>query len=192
MIATLSGQISATGDGWLVLQVSGIGFRVYCPASLLDGGMHVGQSVALHTHLHVSDTAFTLYGFGSVEQRELFTTLLGVRGIGPRTAIAILDTYSPEVLRGIVTQGDAAALANTPGIGRKTAERILIDLKDKLGPPSSAWVVPDLGEGDVEVINALTALGYSIAEAREAVAAIPESTTELDHRILAALRALGS
>jgi len=191
MIATLSGQVSAGGDGWLVLQVGGVGFRVHCPSSLLSD-LPVGQSGTLHTHLHVTDTALTLYGFASVEQRELFTTLIGVRGVGPRTAIAILDTYSPEVLRSIVAQGDAAALANTRGIGRKTAERMLIDLKGKLGPATSAWTAPDLGEGDVEVINALTALGYSIAEARQAVATIPESSTELDDRILAALRALGS
>jgi len=191
MIATLSGQVSAGGDGWLVLQVGGVGFRVHCPSSLLSD-LPVGQSGTLHTHLHVTDTALTLYGFASLEQRELFTTLIGVRGVGPRTAIAILDTYSPEVLRGIVAQGDAAALANTRGIGRKTAERMLIDLKDKLGPSTGAWSAPDLGEGDVEVINALTALGYSISEARLAVATIPESTTELDDRILAALRALGS
>jgi len=191
MIATLSGKVSASGDGWLVLQVGGVGFRVNCPSALLSD-LPVGQRGTLHTHLHVTDTALTLYGFQSVEQRELFTTLIGVRGVGPRTAIAILDTYSPEVLRGIVAQGDAAALANARGIGRKTAERMLIDLKDKLGPATRAWSAPDLGEGDVQVINALTALGYSIAEARQAVATIPESTTQLDDRILAALRALGS
>lgn len=192
MIASLCGKVRAIGKEWLVIEVGGVGYRVHCPSVLLSEQASIGQTLTLHTHLHVRDTVLALYGFSSVEEQELFTTLLGISRIGPRTALAILETFSPEVLRGIVAQGNAGALASTPGIGRKTAERILIDLKDKLGAPALGWVVPGLGEGDVEVINALTALGYSIAEARDAVSGIPKDVEELDERILAALRFLGS
>lgn len=190
MIASLNGQVRAIDKDWLVLQTAGVGFRVFCPATLLSEH-RVGQTITLHTHLHVRENGFALYGLATAEELELFEILLGVSRIGPRIAMAILDTYSPEVLRGIVAQGNAAALANTPGIGRKTAERLLLDLKDKLGTSSAGWVTVDLADGDIEVINALTALGYSVAEARDALTAIPEGVTALDERILAALRALG-
>jgi Holliday junction DNA helicase RuvA len=190
VIASLNGQVRAIDKDWLVLQTAGVGFRVFCPATLLSEH-RVGQTITLHTHLHVRENGLALYGLATAEELELFEILLGVSRIGPRIAMAILDTYSPEVLRGIVAQGNAAALANTPGIGRKTAERLLLDLKDKLGTSSAGWVTVDLADGDIEVINALTALGYSVAEARDALTAIPEGVTALDERILAALRALG-
>ena len=189
MIASLSGQVKAIREDALVIEVGGVGFLVNVVADVLDSVTRVGQSVELFTHMYVREDRIALYGFLSVEERELFTTLLGVSGIGPSTALAVLSTFSPEVLRGAIAQGDASTLTHIPGIGPKTAQRLLLDLRDKV-TVSEAWA-PGMGEADAEVIDALTALGYSVSEARSAVSGVPEDIEELDERILAALRYLG-
>lgn len=190
MIASLRGQLQAVRSDALVIDVGGIGYLVYVPRSILDQPGHIGQIIELHTHLVVRETEIALYGFRAPEELELFSVLIGVSGIGPRTALAALSVFSPETLRGIVTQGDAAALTRIPGVGRKTAQRLVLDLRDRLGE-AAAWP-PTATPADADVINALTALGYSVAEAQTAVGNLPAEAAELDERILAALRYLGS
>jgi Holliday junction DNA helicase RuvA len=191
MIASVQGRIQALRAQALIVQVGGVGLLVRVPDSVLDGAQ-VGHIVELYTHLYVRESELALYGFGTEEEHDIFTTLLGVSGIGPRTALAVLSTFSPEVLRSAITQGDVGMLTRIPGIGRKTAERMMLDLKDKVGAPSGvAWSMAAMREGDAEVINALTSLGYSLGEARDALAAVPVETKALDERILAALRSLG-
>jgi len=190
VIASLRGQLQAVRKDCLVIDVGGVGYQVFVPRSLLDQPGHIGQTIELHTHLAVRDTELALYGFCTLEELELFNVLLGVSGIGPRTALSALSVFSPETLRGIVAQGDAGALTRIPGVGRKTAQRLVLDLRDRLGE-AAAWI-PAGTRTDADVINALTALGYSVAEAQAAVNNLPADTSELDERILAALRYLGS
>ncbi len=189
MIASLSGQVKAIREDALVVEVGGVGFLVHVVSDVLESVTRVGQDVELFTHMYVREDRIALYGFLSAEERELFSTLLGVSGVGPSTALAVLSTFSPEVLRGAIAQGDASTLTHIPGIGPKTAQRLLLDLQDRV-TVSEAWA-PGMEEGDTEVIDALTALGYSVSEARSALSGIPEEVEELDERILAALRYLG-
>lgn len=197
MIASLRGVLRATSSEGVVIDVGGVGFRAQIPESLRQQLPRIGQTVELHTHMAVRQNDITLYGFGTAEELELFRVLLGVSGIGPRTALATLSAFSPEALRSIIASGDAAALARTPGIGRKTAQRLLLDLRDRLGG-YEAMTTAAVGGGaalsgpDAEVMAALTALGYSQAEAQAAIAEIPDDVAELDARILTALRLLSS
>ena len=191
MIASLSGQIKAIREDSLIIDVGGVGFRVYVTSSLLSEVGHVGSPIALETYMHVREAGISLYGFRSAQAQDLFVMLLGVSGVGPRTALAVLSTFSPETLRSAIVQGEIAALTRIPGIGSKTAQRLILDLKDKVGVPAEAGVSFGIPEADADVINALTALGYSLSEARSALDAVPENAVELDERILAALRSLG-
>ncbi|NLT74039.1 MAG: Holliday junction branch migration protein RuvA [Chloroflexi bacterium] len=192
MIATLHGTVQSIGEGALVVALGGLGLRVHVPETVRSSA-HLGRAVDLFTHLHVRENELTLYGFGSQSEREIFLLLLGVSGVGPRTALAVLSTFSPETLTSALSKGDIGILTRIPGIGRKTAERMVLDLRDRLGGSGvAAWGGVPLQEGDSDVINALTALGYSVAEAREAASSVPEEVTALDERILAALRSLGS
>lgn len=191
MIASLQGRVKAITPDALIVEVGGVGYRVRVGRALLDGAVHSGQMIELFTHMYVRENEIALYGFPSPQEQELFTTLLGVSGIGPRTALAILETFSPEVLRGIVTQGDANVLTRIPGIGRKTAQRLMLDLKDKIGISGEVVLTLGMSERDADVVNALTALGYSLSEAQMALSGIPEDVEALDERILAALQFLG-
>ncbi len=190
MIARLSGTLERVEADAIVIDVGGVGFLLRVSESVRSQLPKIGQMVALHTRMIVRDNDISLYGFSSVEELDLFGVLLGVSGVGPRTALATLSVFSPEALRSVIASGNAAALARTPGIGRKTAERLLVDLRDKIGAyaPEPSGGISDV---DNEVIGALVSLGYSLAEARSAISSISDEVTELDARILAALRALG-
>ena len=191
MIATLHGTVQVVQEGALVVALGGLGLRVQVPRSVLEQA-HVGRNIDLYTHLHVRESDIALYGFGSQAELDIFLLLLGVNGVGPRTALAVLSTFSPETLSGAVSRGDVVALTHIPGIGRKTAERMVLDLRDRIGSADSAsWGMPAMQQGDMDVINALTALGYSVSEARDALAAVPDGVDALDERILCALRSLG-
>jgi len=192
MIASLCGQVQAIKDGAIILDVGGVGYLVHVTGSLLSDLTQVGKALTLYTHMVVRENAIALYGFPTTEECDLFSMLLDVNSIGPRTALALLSGFSPEVLRGVIGRGEVAALTRIPGIGRKTAERLVLDLKDKIGVGVEVLERPNLNQNDVDVVNALTALGYSLAEAQRALAQIPDDTHALDERILAALRSLGS
>jgi len=190
VIASILGEIQAIRKDSLVIQVGGVGFCVYVPNSLLNGSLHVGQTVELYTHMCVRENDISLYGFRTPEEEQIFGTLLGISGIGPRLALSILSALPPESLRTAIAQGDVSLLTRIPGIGPKTAQRLLFNLREKIGDLSEPQLPPS--QEDTEVLNALTALGYSISEAQRALAAIPQDVQGLDERILAALRFLGS
>ena len=192
MIASVSGRVKAIRKQTIVVDVGGIGLQVAVVNALLEGQTAVGQPIDLYTHMHVREAEISLYGFLTMAELDLFTALLRVSGVGPRTALAVLSTFSPETLRSAIAQGNLTALTRIPGIGAKTAQRLVLDLKDKIGLTASAVAFAPLHEGDADVINALTALGYSLAEAQTALRAIPPDVESLDQRILAALRSLGS
>ena len=188
MIASLHGRITARGDDYVIVEVGGVGFRVLMPQSQRDRIGGVGQDVRLFTHLHVRDSEMALYGFGTADELSLFELLLGVSGIGPRVALKIVAIASVETLREAISRGDAGMLTRIPGVGRKTAERLMVDLKDKLGVSLQFVSYPPLTDADAEVISALTSLGYSVAEAQAALHTLPQEELPLEERIRLALQ----
>ena len=172
MIAGLHGTLeSRTPDG-AVIKVGGVSFQVSMPASTLRTLGAIGEEVHLYTHLRVREDMVALYGFASIEERELFQILIGVSGVGPRVALSLLSAMSPNELSLAIATGNVDLLAQVPGVGKKMASRLALELKGKL---EQVWVGAAMPEGNAEVIAALTGLGYSLSEAASAVAALPDS-----------------
>ena len=126
MIASLRGQLELIRDDSVIVEVGGVGYLVHVTTTFLNEVGRVGQLVELYTHTHVRENELALYGFRALEELDLFKMLIAVSGIGPRTALAILSSFSPETLRSAIAQGDALALTRVPGIGRKTAQRLVL------------------------------------------------------------------
>ncbi len=191
MIASLEGTITAIGTDYLVVAVGGVGFWVHVPQNLPPRVGTVGEPVRLYTHLHVRENDLALYGFATSQECQLFQTLLGVSGIGPRLALSVLSTFTPESLRTAVSQERADLLAQVPGVGLKTARRLVFHLKDKMAPGAPKAFAP-LSDQDAEVIAALTALGYSVVEAQTALQSLPpDPEMSLEERIRLALAYFG-
>lgn len=187
MIASLKGNLQALGGDWAIVDVNGIGFKVYMPTSTLSEIGPQGSRVELHTHLHLREDHVTLYGFATPEELGLFQTLISVSRLGPRLALAMLSAMSAQKLAMTIATGGAALLAEIPGVGKKTAERIILELKEKLG---AGWAAPspELTQENADVLAALTALGYSVREAAPAIAAVPpDPTLTLEEKIKLAL-----
>jgi Holliday junction DNA helicase RuvA len=181
------GIVQQISTGEMVLEVGGVGLRLLVPRSVIESGAMVGKAVFLHTYLVVREESLTLFGFASPEQRELFELLLQVSGIGPKLALAVLSNVSPDALRAAVVGGQPEALDRVPGVGRKTAERIVFHLKDKF--TASEVGVPALLPADTDVLAALTSLGYSLVEAQAAVQSLPpDATDQVEGRVRLALR----
>ncbi len=190
MISRLRGRIEAVAEDHMIVDIGPMGLMVYTPADQL-AGYQVGQPVALFTHLHIREQEFTLFGFATEEDLELFQVLLGVSGVGPKLALSILSTLPPDTIRMAVANDEPVLLTRVPGIGPKSAKKILFHLKDKMGVPEYEGVgVAAITDEDAEVIEALTALGYSIVEAQRAVQAIPKDVTGVEDRLRAALAQL--
>jgi len=171
----------------IVVEVGGVGFKVFVPASVLDDA-DVGHTLFLHTHLIVREEALTLFGFSNEEQRALFEMLLTVQGVGPKLALAVLSALSVDVLRRAVVNEQAEVFNRVRGVGKKTAEKIVFALKDKLGVDFSLAGVTQPSDLDTEVLTALTALGYSVVEAQAAVQSISKSEGQtVEDRIRLAL-----
>src|SRR5918997_3615417 len=189
MIASLAGTVVAIEPGVAVLEVGGLGLRVLVPASTATRLPPVGERTKLLTHLLVREDARTLYGFASAAELELFERLLGVRGLGPARALALLSGSSVEALRAAIASGDTASLLRLPGIGRRLAAQIVLDLKDKLGP--GAAEVGAAAGADGEVLAWLTAMGFPAAEAQAAVARLPrDPSLSMEERVRHALTIL--
>ncbi|MCB9436080.1 MAG: Holliday junction branch migration protein RuvA [Anaerolineales bacterium] len=187
MIDIIAGQVVAEGDNYLVVMVGGVGIRVYVSRSARQQIDH-SNYVTLHTHLIVREDALTLYGFADEEERGLFVVLLGVTGVGPRLAITILSTLSRDQLQGAIGQEKPDVLTRVPGIGKKTAQKIVFELKDKLGASFLDQLVP-INDIDSDVIATLTALGYSVVEAQTALQSIPaDAPQEVEERVRLALQ----
>lgn len=190
MISSIRGKLEARGDGYVVVNVGGVGLQVHVPTSLFDQLGAIGSQVELYTHLHVRENELSLYGCGSEDELQIFKLLLSVSGVGPRVALDILSSLSPDVLRMAIAQENVDALDMVPGIGRKTAKKLIFHLKDKIEvgllPP-----IPPLTPADTEVIEALSSLGYSVAEAREALRSLPDEELSVEEKITLALRYFG-
>ena len=189
MIASLKGRLQALGGDGAVVDVHGIGFRVYMPTSTMSTLGAIGDEVELHTHLHLREDNVTLYGFATPEELGLFQTLIGVSGLGPKLALTMLSAMSVEKLAMAIASSGADLLAEIPGIGKKTANRIILELKDKI---AAGWLTtppPEFAEENAEVLAALTSLGYSVREASQAVATLPtDQKLTLEEKIKLALQ----
>jgi len=190
MIASVSGVINKIGDDHLVLGVGGIGVRVNVPRTVLENVPGLGRSLSLFTHLVVRETELSLYGFESEEDLSLFLVLLDVNGVGPKVGLAILSTLSPELLKGAIMREEAAVLQRVPGIGKKTAERIMFSLRDKLDLTADIATIPLISDEDGDVIDVLTSLGFSIVEAQTALQSVPRNVSGIDARVQIALQQL--
>jgi Holliday junction DNA helicase RuvA len=189
MIASLHGVINFIGDDHLIVAVGGVGLRVFVPRTVLEDVGGVGRNISLHTHLIVRETELTLYGFESNEDLALFELLLGVNGVGPKVGLAILSTLSPEIFKNAVVREEAVVLQRVPGIGKKTAERIMFQLRDSLQAVSGG-PTPLVSDVDADVIELLTNLGFSIVEAQTALQNVPRDVNNVDERLQRALQYL--
>ena len=190
MIASLSGTIQKIEPNSLVIQVGGVGLRVNVPRTVLEDVGGVGRRITLHTHLQVREDDLSLYGFESEDDLQLFEVLLGVNGVGPRVALSILGTLSPELLKSAIMREETAILQRVPGIGKKTAERMMFHLRDKLDLGGPATALPLVSDVDADVIDILTGLGFSIIEAQAALQHVPREVAAIDERVAAALQYL--
>lgn len=190
MIASIHGTIQKIGKDQLIILVGGVGVRVFVPQTVLENTGGTGRTIHLYTHLIVRETELALYGFESEEDLSLFTLLLDVNGVGPRVALSILSTLSPELFKSAIMREEASVLQRVPGIGKKTAERILFQLRDRLDFTTDAPTLPFVTDVDADVIEFLTGLGFSIVEAQAAVQQVPREVRSMDERLQLALQYL--
>jgi len=187
MIDMLTGQVVALREGYVVMLVGGVGLRVYVPASVLNAVGGRGQLLTLYTHLVVREDAFALYGFAEQDERALFETLLTIPGVGPRLALSVISTLTISQLSQAVASQQPELLTRVPGIGKKLAQKLLFELKDKLAV-DAATGLSTVSEIDTDVIAALTALGYSVVEAQAALQSIPrDAPPDIEERVRLAL-----
>ncbi len=190
MISYLRGQILMRGDDSIVLDVNGVGYRVRVPTSTLDTLGEAGTPAELFTHLHVREDDLSLFGFATEDELKIFELLLTVSGIGPKGALGALSAAAPNLIRAAIAQNNLDALTGLPGIGKKTAQRLVLELKGKIDLSEAA--LGEVSAVDQEVVAALVNLGYSAAEAQRAARAVPPSEKLVEDRIRAALRYLGT
>jgi Holliday junction DNA helicase RuvA len=192
MISSLNGKIESMTADAAVVNVGGVGFKVHMPTSALAAIGRPGDVVKLFTHMHVREDNISLYGFPTADELWLFETLLGVTGLGPKLSMAMLSALTPEQITMAIATGSEEMLDMIPGIGKKVASRIILELKEKIG---AGWAITAATEGTKEnanVLDALTSLGYSPAEAVKAVANLPiKGKLKLEDKVKLALQYLG-
>ncbi len=189
MISHLRGKILMRGEDFVVIDVGGVGFRVRVPASTLEMVGLEGANCELFTHLQVREDDLSLFGFATQDELDLFQRVLTVSGIGPKAALSILSSAPPASVRAAIAQGNLDALTGIPGIGKKTAQRLVLELKGKLDLSGGEAI--EISPVDQEVIAVLVNLGYSTSEAQRAAHAVPASEKLVEDRVRAALRYLG-
>jgi Holliday junction DNA helicase RuvA len=188
MIAWLSGTIIARDVRSVVLDVRGVGYLVNGTPNVVTQAV-VGSTQTYHTYLHVSETSQDLYGFITPQELALFKQLIGVSGVGPRSALAVLSAGTPAQVASAIVQGDIAFLTMAPGVGRKTAERIGVELRDKLTVPADDGTLPG---NDATVMEALIGLGYRERDVREVVRGLSSTITDTSGRLKEALQKLST
>jgi Holliday junction DNA helicase RuvA len=187
MIARVSGTVWSVAEKHIVVRVGGIGLTLQVPENIRAQAGNVGQPIELHTYLHVRENGLSLFGFLTEDELELFKLLLGVSGVGPKVALAMLGAMPAVDLREAVVNDNPAVLTSVPGVGSKTAKAVIFHLRDKL-----AWTgedaAPLLSDVDREVIAALTSLGFSLVEAQAAVQTLPQDDSQaVEDRVRLAL-----
>lgn len=194
MIRLVRGTILHIGKDHFVVEVgnggstpSGIGVKVHAPSPTL-AQHRVSSTIVLHTYLQVREDALTLFGFETEDELEMFELLLGVNGVGPKVALSTLSTLSPDALRLALANEEPGVVARVPGIGKRTAEKIVLELKDKVHAPlGGLQSYASATDVDSEVIEALIALGYSVVEAQRAVQGLPKEASGVEERLRLAL-----
>ena len=177
MIATLRGEISQIEENALIVEVGGVGMRVFVPAPMRTNAK-AGEVMFMFTHLVVREDALTLYGFESQADRDLFNILLGVDGVGPKVALSVLSTMTIDAIQRAVFGDEPDVLSRVPGVGKKTAQKMALHLKDKLKPGDGFSKLAAMSDADAEVLAVLTALGYSVVEAQAAIQSIPKDSPD--------------
>ena len=190
MITTLQGAVADKGDNFLVVETGGLGFKVHVPAPLAARWGSTGRRVQLFTHLHLRENEVSLYGFEMRNELSFFEALLGVTGIGPKVALGALSAGNVEAIRSAIAAGDSDYLTQLPGIGKKTAQRIVLDLRGKL-EEEELIPAPAMSPVDADVVAALISMGYNDTEARAVVASLPQEEMPVEERLLLALRQFG-
>jgi holliday junction DNA helicase RuvA len=188
MIATLHGEITQIEENAFVIDVGGVGLRVFVPAPLRIR-MKTGEAILLYTHLVVREDALTLYGFETQSDRDLFNMLLGVDGVGPKVSLSVLSTLTIDTVQRAVFTEESEILSRVPGVGKKTAQKIVLYLHDRLKPTDALAKIAALSDKDSEVLAALTSLGYSVVEAQTAIQSIAKDVPDdVEERLRAALQ----
>lgn len=187
MIGRLRGDLVEKGGDRVLLDVAGVGYEIAVTPATVAGLPAVGHPAVLHTHLHVREDVLALYGFGSADERDIFQILIGVSGVGPKLGLAVLATLGPDELRNVVVAEDVAALTAVPGIGQRSAQKLLLELRPKLDLPDAPL---QAGTSLAEVREALEGLGYQSAEIRDVMRDLP-TEAPVEESLRAALRQLG-
>ncbi len=186
MIGSIRGKIILKTDKFLIIETGGVGYKMNVLPEVLSGMKKVGDGISLWTHTHVREDVLDLYGFTDRQELEFFEMLLNVSGIGPKSALAILGIASIETLRKAIKTSDTAYLTKVSGIGRKTAEKIIIELRDRIGEEKTGTSL----QGELDALEALKSLGYSQNEAREALKKV-KGDIDTNTKIREALKILG-
>ncbi|MCX6004456.1 MAG: Holliday junction branch migration protein RuvA [Chloroflexi bacterium] len=193
MIAAVEGNIVSKGTNFIVLKVGPLNLMINVPGSTVSKLGHVGSAVLLHTHLYVREDNISLYGFSSPQELTLFKQLITVSGIGPKVALSLLTTLNAEQITSAIRGSNAELLSQVPGIGKKTAGRIILELKGKLEKGWDGEIISAIGQADSDAVAALTSLGYSIREATQALSSIPHKDGMLlEEKVRLALQQLAS
>jgi len=190
MIGSLRGKIQAKAPPQLMIDVGGVGYELEAPMSTFFHLPAIGQEVSLLTHLVVREDAHMLYGFGTPDERRLFRALLKVSGVGPRIALALLSGISVEAFAQCIVNHDVASLTRVPGIGRKTAERLFVEMRDRIGALEGPLGMTSLADAspEAEALSALIGLGYKSAEAARLLKAVEPGTHSTEELIRRALQ----
>lgn len=193
MIAFLTGRLVERTATHVVLDVAGVGYRVAMPTGSLAALPALGDSVTIHTHLHVRDDEMSLFGFESPAERALFEKLITVSGVGPKVALAALSSFSPDALAAAITAEDLALIGSIPGVGKKTAQRMVLDLKDKLADGLTPGVAPGRKGDDAtaDARDALLSMGFSAAEIATAMKGFTGAAGDTSGLLKFALKRLG-
>lgn len=188
MIASIQGSVTRFGENYLVVNTGGIGYLVYVPAQIFDG-LRLGEQVSLLTQMIVREDSMSLFGFRDQDELALFQELIRVNGVGPRLALETLSTHSPDVLKRAVLNKQEEIFSQVAGIGKKTAQKIILSLEDRISFEDQLMYSPESAGINSEVQEALTSLGYSVLEAQAAMQTIPEEAPlDLETRLTIALR----
>jgi Holliday junction DNA helicase RuvA len=192
MIASLTGKIDTLNTDSVVVNVGGVGFKVAMPSSALASIGAPGNEIKVFTHTHVREDNISLFGFPTAEELWLFETLIGVTGLGPKLALALLSALNPEQLTMAIASGSTDLLETVSGVGKKVASRIILELKEKIGAGLSISPTSHVSEENADVLGALTSLGYSAADAVKAVMSLPaDPKLKLEDKVKLALQYLG-
>lgn len=199
MYAYINGIVADKGHNELVIEAGGVGYSLFCSMNTLQDALPVGEIMKVYTYMNVTQDGVTLFGFSTKEEREMFLRLTGVSGIGPKTAIGILGSMSMRDLTLAIVMGDTAVLSRAPGIGKKTAQRIALELKEQISADeveglsaSVSGITPVIQQNDPlsEAMIALQSLGYTQGEAMQALSAVKDKSDQADELVRLALRGM--